>query len=225
MRVLILGGDGYLGWPTALRFSARGHEVAVVDNFSRRRWHRQNGTASLTPIRELDERIDAWREVSGEQIRRYVGAVEDGDFLDEVVAEVRPEAVVHYGEQPSAPYSMMSRERAVETQHTNVIGTLNLLFSLRDHVPDCHLVKLGTMGEYGTPNIDIEEGFIEIEHKGRTRHPALPETAGLALPLLQGPRLDQHPLRLPDLGAARHRPQPGRRLRDRDRGDRRATSA
>jgi UDP-sulfoquinovose synthase len=178
MRVLILGGDGYLGWPTALRFSARGHEVAVVDNFSRRRWHREHGTDSLTPIRDLDERIDAWREISGEQIRRYVGAVEDGDFLDEVVAETLPDAVVHYGEQPSAPYSMMSRERAVETQHTNVIGTLNLLFSLRDHVPDCHLVKLGTMGEYGTPNIDIEEGFIEIEHKGRRDTLPFPKMPG-----------------------------------------------
>jgi UDP-sulfoquinovose synthase len=178
MRILILGGDGYLGWPTALRFSARGHEVAVVDNFSRRRWHREHGTGSLTPIRDLDERIDAWREVSGEQIRRYVGAVEDGDFLDEVVAETLPEAVIHYGEQPSAPYSMMSRERAVETQHTNVIGTLNLLFSLRDRVPDCHLVKLGTMGEYGTPEIDIEEGFIEIEHKGRRDMLPFPKLPG-----------------------------------------------
>jgi len=166
-RLLILGGDGYLGWPTALRFSARGHEVAVVDNFNRRRWHREHGTASLTPIAELDQRIEAWREVSGSQIRRYVGAVEDGEFLDEVVAEVRPEAVIHYGQQPSAPYSMMSRERAVETQHTNVIGNLNLLFAMRDHCPDAHLVKLGTMGEYGQPGIDIEEGYIEIEHKGR----------------------------------------------------------
>jgi UDP-sulfoquinovose synthase len=178
MRVLILGGDGYLGWPTALRFSARGHEVAVVDNFSRRRWHREHGTDTLTPIRDLDERIDSWRELSGESIRSYVGAVEDGDFLDQVVAETRPEAVVHYGEQASAPYSMMSRERAVETQHTNVIGTLNLLFSLRDHVPDCHLVKLGTMGEYGTPNIDIEEGFIEIEHKGRADTLPFPKLPG-----------------------------------------------
>jgi UDP-sulfoquinovose synthase len=178
MRVLILGGDGYRGWPTALRFSAHGHEVAIVDNFSRRRWHREHGTNSLTPIRDLDERIDAWRDVSGEQIRRYVGAVEDGDFLDEVVAETRPEAVIHYGEQPSAPYSMMSRERAVETQQTNVIGTLNLLFSLRDHVPDCHLVKLGTMGEYGTPNIDIEEGYIEIEHKGRKDTLPFPKLPG-----------------------------------------------
>jgi UDP-sulfoquinovose synthase len=167
MRVLILGGDGYLGWPTALRFSARGHEVSVVDNFSRRRWHTEHGTASLTPIGELDERIAAWREVSGEQIRSYVGAVEDGDFLDEVVAETKPETVVHYGQQASAPFSMLSRERAVETQHANVIGNLNLLFAMRDHVPDAHLVKLGTMGEYGQPDIDIEEGYITIQHKGR----------------------------------------------------------
>jgi UDP-sulfoquinovose synthase len=167
MRVLILGGDGYLGWPTALRFSDRGHEVAVVDNFSRRRWHDQQSTESLTPIRTLQERIDAWREVSGHEIASHIGAIEDAEFLDRLVAEFSPEAVIHYGEQASAPYSMQSRQAAVETQYTNVIGTLNLLFSIRDRVPDCHLIKLGTMGEYGTPNIDIEEGFIEIEHKGR----------------------------------------------------------
>jgi UDP-sulfoquinovose synthase len=167
MRVLILGGDGYLGWPTALHFSARGHEVSVVDNFSRRRWVRDAGSDSLTPIGGLNERIAAWAELSGETIRSYAGAVEDGDFLEEVVAEVRPEAVVHYGQQASAPYSMASREKAVETQHANVIGNLNLLFAIRDHAPECHLVKLGTMGEYGQPEIDIEEGYIEIEHKGR----------------------------------------------------------
>src|SRR3954452_1246360 len=178
MRILILGGDGYLGWPTALRFSARGHEVSVVDNFSRRRWHTEHGTASLTPIGGLDERIAAWREVSGEQIRSYVGAAEDGDFLDEVVAETKPEVVVHYGQQASAPFSMLSRERAVETQHANVIGNLNLLFSMRDHVPDAHLVKLGTMGEYGQPGIDIEEGYIEIEHKGRKDTLPFPKLPG-----------------------------------------------
>jgi UDP-sulfoquinovose synthase len=167
MRILILGGDGYLGWPTAMRFSARGHEVSVVDNFSRRRWHHEQSTDSLTPIRPLAERIDAWHDVSGREIVPFVGDIEDGEFLDRVVSETLPEAVVHYGEQPSAPYSMISRRHAVETQHTNVIGTLNLLFALRDRCPSCHLVKLGTMGEYGTPNIDIEEGFIEIEHKGR----------------------------------------------------------
>jgi UDP-sulfoquinovose synthase len=167
MRVLILGGDGYLGWPTAMRFSARGHEVSVVDDFSRRRWHEEAGTGSLTPIADLEQRIAAWKELSGDEIRSHPGSVQDGDFLDGVVAETRPEAVVHYGQQASAPYSMASREKAVETQHANVIGNLNLLFAIRDHVPDCHLVKLGTMGEYGQPEIDIEEGYIEIEHKGR----------------------------------------------------------
>src|ERR671927_882884 len=167
MRILILGGDGYLGWPTAMRFSARGHEVFIVENFSRRRWHHEHSTDSLTPIASLGERIEAWREVTGRNIQAMIGNIDDGEFLDQVIADTLPEAVIHYGEQPSAPYSMISRRHAVNTQQTNVIGTLNLLFSLRDRVPDCHLVKLGTMGEYGTPNIDIEEGYIEIEHKGR----------------------------------------------------------
>ncbi len=178
MRILILGGDGYLGWPTAMRFSARGHDVFLVDNFARRRWHHEHGTDSLTPIGGLADRIDAWREVSGHEIRAFVGNIEDGEFLDRVVAEVLPEAIVHYGEQPSAPYSMISRRHAVETQQTNVIGNLNLLFSIRDRVPDCHLVKLGTMGEYGTPNIDIEEGFIEITHNGRTDTLPFPKLPG-----------------------------------------------
>src|SRR6201991_5212488 len=178
MRVLILGGDGYLGWPTALRFSAAGHEVSVVDNFNRRRWHTEHGSASLTPIRTLDERIEAWHEVSGERIRSYTGAIENGDFLEEVVAETLPEAIVHYGQQASAPYSMLSRERAAETQYANTIGNLNLLFSLRDHVPEAHLVKLGTMGEYGQPNIDIEEGYIEISHKGRSDTLPFPKLPG-----------------------------------------------
>jgi UDP-sulfoquinovose synthase len=178
MRILILGGDGYLGWPTALRFSARGHEVSVLDDFSRRRWHREHGTDSLTPIADLPERLAAWAELSGNEVHSHVGSVQDGDFLEEVVAETRPEAVVHYGQQASAPYSMLSRERAVETQHANVIGNLNLLFAIRDHAPECHLVKLGTMGEYGQPNIDIEEGYIEIAHKGRTDVLPFPKLPG-----------------------------------------------
>jgi UDP-sulfoquinovose synthase len=178
MRILILGGDGYLGWPTAMRFSERGHEVSVVDNFSRRRWLSDTGADSLTPIGTLEDRVDAWREVSGREIRTFVGSIEDAEFLDGVVADTLPEAIVHYGEQPSAPYSMRSREAAVETQYTNVIGTLNLLFSMRDRVPECHLVKLGTMGEYGTPNIDIEEGFIEIEHNGRKDTLPFPKLPG-----------------------------------------------
>jgi UDP-sulfoquinovose synthase len=180
MRVLILGGDGYLGWPTALRFSARGHEVTVVDNFARRRWVVDAGSESLTPILDLESRLGAWAETSGERIRSFVGNVDDGEFLDGVVAETRPEAVIHYGQQASAPYSMASRQKAVETQQANVIGNLNLLFAIRDHVPECHLVKLGTMGEYGQPNIDIEEGYVEIEHKGRRDTLPFPSTSPAA---------------------------------------------
>jgi UDP-sulfoquinovose synthase len=178
MRILILGGDGYLGWPTAMHLSARGHEVSVVDNFSRRRWHLQNATDSLTPIASLADRIDAWRELTGSEIRAFVGSIENAQFIDGVLAEILPEAIIHYGEQPSAPFSMRSRDAAIETQRTNVIGTLNLLFAIRDVVPDCHLVKLGTMGEYGTPNIDIEEGFIEIQHEGRSDVLPFPKMPG-----------------------------------------------
>jgi UDP-sulfoquinovose synthase len=178
MRILILGGDGYLGWPTAMHLSARGHEVSVVDNFSRRRWHLQSSTDSLTPIASLADRIEAWRELTENEIRPFVGSIEDAQFIDRVLAEALPEAIIHYGEQPSAPYSMRSREAAIETQRTNVIGTLNLLFAIRELVPDCHLVKLGTMGEYGTPNIDIEEGFIDIQHKGRSDLLPFPKMPG-----------------------------------------------
>jgi UDP-sulfoquinovose synthase len=178
VQVLILGGDGYLGWPTALRFSARGHDVAIVDNFSRRYWHLQQSTDSLTPIASLEDRISAWHEQSGRRIRAYVGSVHEGEFIDRVVGEVLPDVVIHYAEQPSAPFSMKSRHHAVLTQQTNVIGTLNLLFAVREHVPDCHIVKLGTMGEYGTPNIDIEEGYIEIHHKGRSDVLPYPKVPG-----------------------------------------------
>jgi UDP-sulfoquinovose synthase len=178
MRVLILGGDGYLGWPTAMRFSSKGHEVAVVDNFSRRRWVEEAGSYSLTPIVSLDERIEAWREVSGKEIEAYIGDIAEGTFVADVLRDVQPTVIVHYGEQPSAPWSMRSVDHAVVTQANNVIGSLKLLWAMRDHAPEAHLVKLGTMGEYGTPNIDIEEGFIEIEHKGRRDTLPFPKLPG-----------------------------------------------
>src|SRR3984893_13199361 len=129
MRVLVLGGDGYLGWPTALRFSTRGHEVAVVDNFARRRWHVPQSTDSLPAMLLRADRIAAWKEISGRDVVPYIGVLQDGEFVDQVIGEFLPEAVIHYGEQPSAPYSMISRRHAVETQVTNVVGTLNLLFA------------------------------------------------------------------------------------------------
>lgn len=178
MRVLILGGDGYLGWPTAMRFSERGEAVGIVDNFARRRWVEEAGSCSLTPIASLEERIGAWHELTGHWIEAYVGDIAEGTFVAEVVREFEPDTIVHYGEQPSAPWSMKSVEHAVETQANNVIGSLKLLWALREHAPGAHLVKLGTMGEYGTPNIDIEEGFIEIEHKGRRDTLPFPKLPG-----------------------------------------------
>ncbi|HEV2424204.1 MAG TPA: NAD-dependent epimerase/dehydratase family protein [Terriglobia bacterium] len=167
MKILVLGGDGYLGWPTAMYLSARGHEVSVVDNFAKRRWEMELNVEPLFPIHTLHDRVAAWREVTGRTIELVVGDLRNYGVVRETVERFRPEAVVHYGEQPSAPYSMMDHNRAVFSQTNNIVGTLNLLWVLREVAPDCHLVKLGTMGEYGTPNIDIEEGFIEIEHKGR----------------------------------------------------------
>jgi UDP-sulfoquinovose synthase len=178
MRVLVLGGDGYLGWPTAMRFSGKGHEVALVDNFARRRWVEEAGSHSLTPIVSLDERIAAWREVSGGEIEPYVGDIAEGTFVANVLRDFEPTVIVHYGEQPSAPWSMKSVDHAVVTQANNVIGSLKLLWAMREHTPEAHLVKLGTMGEYGTPNIDIEEGFIEIEHKGRRDTLPFPKLPG-----------------------------------------------
>ncbi|HEY2789349.1 MAG TPA: NAD-dependent epimerase/dehydratase family protein [Gaiellales bacterium] len=178
MRVLILGGDGYLGWPTAMRFSGRGHDVAVVDNFARRRWVDEVGGDSLTPIVPLNERIEAWREASGKRIESYVGDLADDTVAADVVVDFQPDTIIHYGEQPSAPWSMRSVDHAVTTQQNNVIGSLKLLWAMRDHAPSAHLIKLGTMGEYGTPNIDIEEGFIEITHNGRTDVLPFPKMPG-----------------------------------------------
>ena len=168
MRVLVLGGDGYLGWPTALHLSARGHEVGVVDNFARRGYDHELGAESLVPIFPLRARLQRWEELSGRAIGLYVGDLTDPAFVDRTVADFGPEAIVHFAEQRSAPYSMIDRSHCVYTQVNNVVGTLNLLYAIGERAPDCHLVKLGTMGEYGTPNIDIEEGFIEITHRGRT---------------------------------------------------------
>src|SRR6202451_4326825 len=167
MKIAVLGGDGYCGWATALYLSKQGHSVAIIDNFVRRLWDHELGVQSLTPIRPLDDRLRVWHELTGKSIELFVGDVTDYEFLASTIKTFEPEAVVHFAEQRSAPYSMIDRNHAVSTQVNMVVGTLNLLFALREFQPDCHLVKLGTMGEYGTPNIDIEEGYITIEHNGR----------------------------------------------------------
>ncbi len=179
MRILILGGDGYLGWATAMYLSRRGHEIHAVDNYLRRRMHEENGSDSLTPILpSLPERARVWKEVTGLDIGVTEGDLTDWELVQRVFEEFRPEAIVHYGEMPSAPYSMIDRDHAVFTQTNNVVNTLNVLFAMAEITPEAHLVKLGTMGEYGTPNIDIEEGFIEIHHNGRSDVLPFPKMPG-----------------------------------------------
>jgi UDP-sulfoquinovose synthase len=167
-KVMVIGGDGYCGWATALHLSNRGYEVAIVDNMCRRTFDDQLGFNSLTPIKGIHERVRKWEEVSGNKIELFVGDICDYEFLSAAFQAFEPTAAVHFGEQRSAPYSMMDRTRAVFTQTNNVMGSINLMYAIKEYAPECHLIKLGTMGEYGTPNIDIEEGYITIEHNGRT---------------------------------------------------------
>jgi UDP-sulfoquinovose synthase len=178
MNICVLGGDGYCGWATALYLSGKGHKVAVVDNFLRRQWDFELGAQTLTPIQPLTDRLRVWQELTGKSIELFTGDVNDYEFLSQVIESFQPDAVVHFAEQRSAPYSMIDRKHAVFTQVNNVVGTLNLIFALRELRPDCHLIKLGTMGEYGTPNIDIEEGYIRIEHNGRSDVLPFPKQPG-----------------------------------------------
>jgi UDP-sulfoquinovose synthase len=167
MRVLVIGGDGYCGWATALYLSERGYDVAILDSLVRRHWDAELCIQTLTPIAPIQQRVGRWEELTGKSLPLYIGDINNYSFLTATLQEFQPDSIVHFGEQRSAPFSMIDREHAVLTQTNNVMGTLNLLYAIHELLPDCHLVKLGTMGEYGTPNIDIEEGYITIEHQGR----------------------------------------------------------
>ncbi|MBI4765606.1 MAG: NAD-dependent epimerase/dehydratase family protein [Deltaproteobacteria bacterium] len=178
MRVLILGGDGYLGWPTAMHLTAKGHEVAVVDNYLRRRLCREENVEPLFDVPNLHERARIWESRSGCKVRVFIGDLRRWEIMAEVFQSFIPDAIVHYAEQPSAPYSMLNRRAAALTLSNNLEITANLIFAVREWCPEAHIVKLGTMGEYGTPDIDIEEGWIDIEHKGRRDRFLYPRQAG-----------------------------------------------
>jgi UDP-sulfoquinovose synthase len=179
LRILVLGGDGYLGWPTAMFFSRAEHEVMIVDNLAKRQWEVEVDGAPLEPPPTLRHRLRVWSGITGREIHVAIGDIaENPRFLYRVFEEFQPDAVVHYAEQPSAPYSMIDRNHAVYTQRNNVVGTLNVLHAMKRFVPDGHLVKLGTMGEYGTPNIDIEEGWIDVEVNGRRDRLPFPKLPG-----------------------------------------------
>jgi UDP-sulfoquinovose synthase len=178
MRVLILGGDGFLGWPTAMAFAARGHEVCAVDNYLRREMARQTDSEALIPCPMLPERAEIFTAVHGRRMRTEVLDCSDFAKLEWLVGDFLPEAIVHYAEQPSAPYSMMGFPEAQRTLLNNLGTTFNVVWAILRRAPNCHLIKLGTMGEYGTPNIDIEEGWLDVEHRGRHHRFLYPRQGG-----------------------------------------------
>jgi UDP-sulfoquinovose synthase len=178
MRVIVLGGDGFLGWPTAMALAAKGHDVLAVDNYLRRTMAMETRSEPLIPTPNLHDRAAAFEAKSGARIGVAIGSCCDYRFLSELFREFAPDAAIHYAEQPSAPYSMMSYDAAKRTLDNNLSATFNVIWAVKEHAPRCHIVKLGTMGEYGTPNIEIEEGWIEIEHKGRKDKFLFPRAAG-----------------------------------------------
>ena len=176
--MLILGGDGYLGWPTAMNLAAKGHEVCVVDNYLRRNISRMTSSEALVPVPNLNGRAEIFKALTDREVLVKIGDCADYRTMEQVVRDFFPDAVVHYAEQPSAPYSMSGFNEARLTLNNNLGVTFNLIWAVLEHVPDCHIIKLGTMGEYGTPNIDIEEGWLDIEHKGRKERFLYPRQAG-----------------------------------------------
>lgn len=178
MRVFIPGVDGYLGWTLAQYLVARGHEVAGCDLFLRRKWVEEIGSQSATPVRSIEERLVAFKENLGRELIFKEGDLRDYDFVLQCFKLFQPDAIVHLGEMPSAPYSMIDVHHCSFTQTNNIVGTLNILYAMKAVCPEAHLVKLGTMGEYGTPNIDIPEGFFTIEYRGRTDTLPFPRQAG-----------------------------------------------
>ena len=177
MKVLILGGDGYLGWPTAMNLTCKGHDVSVVDSYLRRNLCKEEDSEPLFRVPNLNERARLWEAKTGYSIPVFIGNLQSWDFVSDVFKRVLPEAVIHYAEQPSAPFSMLNRRAASLTIQNNLNVTTNAIFAVREFVPDAHIIKLGTMGEYGTPNIDIEEGWIDIKHKGRNHKFLYPRQA------------------------------------------------
>ena len=178
MKILILGGDGYLGWPTSLYLSARGYDVYIVDNFIKKKIENEENVRPLFPQIPLGERVDLWNKNVNSPIKFIFGDLLNHRLLYDALKEFQPEVIIHYAEQPSAPYSMRGRDSCYFTQNNNVLGTINLLFAMKKFSPDSHLIKIGTMGEYGTPNIDIEEGWLNTEHNGRKERVLYPKKPG-----------------------------------------------
>lgn len=169
MKVLVLGGDGFCGWPTSLHLSRRGHDVVIVDNFARRAADAELQAPSLTPIASLETRLAAWREVSGREIGfTALNVAEDYEELVALLESLRPDAVVHFAEQRAAPYSMRSSWHKRYTVNNNLNATNNLLVALVESGVDAQVVHLGTMGVYGygAAGVTVPEGYLRVRMEG-----------------------------------------------------------
>ena len=178
MKVMIMGMDGYLGWTLSMYLASRGHEVSGIDNMLRRKMVTEIGSQSATPIKSMEKRLEAYKKTSGNDLKFYKGDLTQSAFVDVVVEKEQPDCIVQLGQIPAAPYSMIDVEHCNFTQVNNIIGHNNILFAIKDHVPECHLLKLGTMGEYGTPNVDIPEGFFEVDYRGKKDKLPFPRQPG-----------------------------------------------
>lgn len=163
MKILVLGADGYIGYPLTLHLLKLGHEVACLDNKSRRCRVKEVGSESLTPITSFESRKHYLIQFSGYKKFSRASLHLNSVIIREVLEDLNPDCIIHLAEQPSAPYSMIDAFHSILTQLENLVGTLDLLWAIREKCPDAHLVKIGTMGEYGTPECDIPEGFITEE--------------------------------------------------------------
>ncbi len=177
--VLVLGADGYLGWPTCMYFSKRGYEVIAVDSYYKLKILKKYNIKQLFKLPSLQDKAKIWYKLTGREIKVKICDLKNIHELKNLFTKKTkfewsisknfkiPDTAIHFAEQPSAPYSLLKNETANDTLLNNLIVTNNLLFAIKNFNPKCHLVKLGTMGEYGTPNIDIEEGWLDITHNKR----------------------------------------------------------
>ncbi len=179
MRIAVLGADGYLGWPTCMKLASEGHTVLAVDNLIKRQWERYCEVQPLWNIPYASQRVETWNKNESSRIYYvYIDVALDYEHLCNALQEFNIDTIIHYAEQPSAPFSHMNRRKCLETQTNNIVGTLNLIWAVREVDPSIHIIKLGTMGEYGTPDIDIEEGWLDVEHKGRSDRMLYPKKPG-----------------------------------------------
>ena len=178
MKIVILGGDGYLGWPTAMHFANQGHDVIVVDDYIKRRIEGRYDARPLVAVPRLTERCKLFQEETGKRIEMREFNCRTFSELRILLSQVKPDAIVHYAELPSAPFSMLGYEQALSTMENNLGVTLALAHAVIEVCPEAHIIKLGTMGEYGTPNAKIREGWLDYEKDGRAHRFLYPAEPG-----------------------------------------------